>query len=118
MLLCTIRCAVVTLFCPLLVRPNGTHLSTLTLFADGRIRSETPASMRKPGRGTRMIIGPALVDDRMAPRRADSRIENLLGWFAASVLVTAGVIYARKPRENRRGPQPAYVPPRATPAQE
>src|SRR5262249_3875165 len=54
----------------------------------------------------------------MPPRPADSWIENLLAWFAASVLVTAGVIYARAPRERRPGRKPAYIPPRATPAQE
>src|SRR5262252_2652023 len=54
----------------------------------------------------------------MSPRVAESRIENLLSWFAASVLVTAGVIYARMPRETRRERKPAYIPPRATPAQE
>jgi membrane protein len=65
-----------------------------------------------------MIIGRDPGRQRMAPRRADSLIENLLAWFAASVLVTAGVLYASKPQKNPHGRQPAYVPPRATPAQE
>jgi membrane protein len=53
------------------------------------------------------------------PRRpADSRLENLVTWFAASVLVTAGVIYSLKLQEDRRRPKPDRTPPRATPAQE
>jgi membrane protein len=49
------------------------------------------------------------------------RLESLASWFAASVLVTAGVIYAINLQESRaRGQkQPGnYLPPRATPAQE
>jgi membrane protein len=53
------------------------------------------------------------------PRRFDHpRIDNLVSWFAASVMVTAGVIYALKLREDRRQPEPAYVPLRPRPAQE
>ena len=57
-------------------------------------------------------------------RSTTARLENLAAWFAASVMVTAGVIYAldfqERPtsRGNRNNPLPAYVPPRATPAQE
>jgi membrane protein len=53
----------------------------------------------------------------MAAHFANPRIDALVSWFAASVLVTAGVIYALRPAPDRRKP-PAYLPPRATPAQE
>jgi membrane protein len=46
------------------------------------------------------------------------RFENLISWFAASVLVTAGVIYGLKLRDDRGEPRPAPAPPRPTPAQE
>lgn len=46
------------------------------------------------------------------------RLESLISWFAASVLVTAGVVYSLRPRDDRRRPSPAPPPPRATPAQE
>jgi membrane protein len=46
------------------------------------------------------------------------RLENLISWFAASVLVTAGVIYGLKLRDERGEPRPVRVPPRPTPAQE
>jgi hypothetical protein len=49
----------------------------------------------------------------MPSRPVNSRLDDLMSWFAASVLVTAGVIYTLKLR-----PAPAAVPPRATPAQE
>ena len=52
----------------------------------------------------------------MPARSAHARLDDLVSWLAASVLVTAGVIYALR---DRRGPAPAaYIPPRATPAQE
>jgi membrane protein len=51
----------------------------------------------------------------MPARPADSRLDNLMSWFAASVLVTAGVIYALR---DRHRPEPQCIPPRATPAQE
>src|SRR6516225_9359724 len=47
-----------------------------------------------------------------------------MSWFAASVIVTAGVLYAlnlqgsRIRRKDRITREPAYLPPRATPAQE
>jgi membrane protein len=47
-----------------------------------------------------------------------ARLENLASWFAASVLVTAGVIYALKEENDRPRSHPIPVPPRATPAQE
>ena len=47
-----------------------------------------------------------------------ARIENLASWFAASVLVTAGVIYALKLEDDRSRSHHILVPPRATPAQE
>jgi membrane protein len=51
------------------------------------------------------------------PRPTSQRAENLLSWFSASVLVTLGVIYALKVREDlARSPQP--VVPRPSPAQE
>jgi membrane protein len=46
------------------------------------------------------------------------RLESLISWFAASVLVTAGVVYSLRPRDDRRRASPAAPPPRATPAQE
>ncbi|HEY6994192.1 MAG TPA: YihY/virulence factor BrkB family protein [Xanthobacteraceae bacterium] len=46
------------------------------------------------------------------------RLESLISWFAASVLVTAGVVYSLRPRDERRRSNPAGPPPRATPAQE
>jgi membrane protein len=54
--------------------------------------------------------------------RQNSRIENLASWLAASMLVTAGVIYALKLQDKQiqdKQPQAQYrAPPRATPAQE
>jgi membrane protein len=47
-----------------------------------------------------------------------ARFENLASWLAASVLVTAGVIYALKHENDRPRSHPILVPPRATPAQE
>jgi membrane protein len=47
-----------------------------------------------------------------------ARLENLASWFAASVLVAAGVIYALKLEDDRPKSYPIMVPPRATPAQE
>ncbi|MGA7486609.1 MAG: YihY/virulence factor BrkB family protein [Xanthobacteraceae bacterium] len=47
------------------------------------------------------------------------RIDDLVSWFAASVLVTAAVLYSLRLRDDdRRRPGPATAPPRATPAQE
>ena len=54
---------------------------------------------------------------RMPAQSVKPRVDDLVSWFAASVLVTAGVIYALRPVSDRRRP-PAYLPPRATPAQE
>jgi membrane protein len=51
----------------------------------------------------------------MPARPADSRLDDLMSWLAASVLVTAGVIYALR---DRHRPEPQCIPPRATPAQE
>jgi membrane protein len=48
----------------------------------------------------------------------NSRLDNLISWFAASVLVTAGVIFALKNQEDQRKLKPMRVLPRATPAQE
>jgi membrane protein len=47
-----------------------------------------------------------------------SRLDDLVSWFAASVLVTAGVIYTLKPQGVRSKPAPEQVPPNPTPAQE
>ena len=52
----------------------------------------------------------------MPSHSASPRLDDLLSWFAASVLVTAGVIYALKPASDRR--KPSQTPPRPTPAQE
>ena len=51
------------------------------------------------------------MDHRLAPR-----IENLVSWFAASVLVTTGVVYAMRLDQERRKPVPGFANPR--PAQE
>jgi membrane protein len=47
-----------------------------------------------------------------------ARLETLASWFAASVLVAAGVIYALKLEDDRSKPNAVQPPPRATPAQE
>jgi membrane protein len=47
-----------------------------------------------------------------------ARLENLASWVAASVLVTAGVIYPLKHENDRPRSHTILVPPRATPAQE
>ena len=52
------------------------------------------------------------------PHPIHARLDNLISWFAASVLVTAGVIYAIKLQADMRKPEPARIPPRATPARE
>jgi membrane protein len=54
----------------------------------------------------------------MAARPQNSRLENLVSWFAASVMVTAAVIYALKFQDEQREAKPYRAPPRATPAQE
>jgi membrane protein len=48
----------------------------------------------------------------------NDRLENLASWFAASVLVAAGVIYALKLEDDRPRSNSVRLPPRATPAQE
>jgi membrane protein len=53
------------------------------------------------------------------PRVRNHRLDNLVSWFAASVMVTAGIIYGLKVQDDRRrSPPPPGLPPRATPAQE
>jgi membrane protein len=54
----------------------------------------------------------------MAVHPQNSRLESLVSWFAASVMVTAGVIYALKHAHERPKPKPYPIPPRPTPAQE
>jgi membrane protein len=46
------------------------------------------------------------------------RLDNLISWFVASVVVTAGVIVALKRQEEQPVLKPLRVLPRATPAQE
>jgi len=46
------------------------------------------------------------------------RLDNLISWFAASVVVTAGVIFALMHEDDQRELNPVRVLPRATPAQE
>jgi membrane protein len=46
------------------------------------------------------------------------RLDNLISWFAASVLVTAGVLVAIKHQEDQRKPKLVRPLARATPAQE
>jgi membrane protein len=48
----------------------------------------------------------------------NSRFENLLAWFAASVMVTVSVLFAIKRQEDQEKPKPIRVLVRATPAQE
>jgi membrane protein len=48
----------------------------------------------------------------------NSRLDNLISWFAASVVVTASVIFALKRQEHQAEPKPVRVLWRATPAQE
>ncbi|HEY2229483.1 MAG TPA: YihY/virulence factor BrkB family protein [Xanthobacteraceae bacterium] len=48
----------------------------------------------------------------------NTRLDNLISWFAASVVVTAGVIFALRRQEGQHGLRPVPVLPRATPAQE
>jgi membrane protein len=54
------------------------------------------------------------------PHVRNHRLDNLISWFAASVMVTAGIIYGLKVQDDRRRrrPPPPGLPPRATPAQE
>jgi membrane protein len=54
----------------------------------------------------------------MLHRSDNSKLDNLVSWFAASVLVTAGVIYALKRQEDKYRPKTERLPPHATPAQE
>jgi membrane protein len=49
-------------------------------------------------------------------RMPNSRIENLVSWFAASVMTAAAVIYALKLDQDRVKPIPGFSNP--TPAQE
>jgi membrane protein len=51
-------------------------------------------------------------------RPYNSRLDNLISWLAASVIVTAGVIYGLKLQEDRGKPKPERALARATPAQE
>jgi membrane protein len=48
----------------------------------------------------------------------NSRFDNLLSWLAASVVVTAGVLFALKRQEEQARPRPLRVLARPTPAQE
>jgi membrane protein len=58
------------------------------------------------------------------PRRPDKpgaesqRLENLVSWLAASMLVTVGVIYALKIQDDRQKPKPERVVARPSPSQE
>jgi len=52
-------------------------------------------------------------------RTSETRLDNFFSWFAASVLVTAGIIYGLKLQDDRhQRPHAPVLPPRATPAQE
>jgi membrane protein len=55
---------------------------------------------------------------RMGRLRMNSRLDDLISWFAASVVVAAGVLFALKHTEHRERRRPVRVPVRATPAQE
>src|SRR5215467_10688270 len=52
------------------------------------------------------------------PPRGRQRVENLVSWFSASVLVTVGVIYVLKMQEDLERVPPAPLVPRPSPAQE
>ena len=54
----------------------------------------------------------------MRYRTSETRLDNIFSWFAASVLVTAGIIYGLKLQSSHQRPHPPVLPPRATPAQE
>jgi len=54
----------------------------------------------------------------MSAKPRTSRLDDLISWFAASVLVTAGVIYALNLQEDRSSPAPERVLPDPTPVQE
>ena len=47
-----------------------------------------------------------------------SRVDDIISWFAASVMVAAGVVYALKLQDDRRKLDPESLLPRATPSQE
>src|SRR6266566_5614446 len=51
-------------------------------------------------------------------RPYNSRLDNLISWFAASIVVTAGVIYGLKLQEDRGKSKPERALARATPAHE
>jgi membrane protein len=51
-------------------------------------------------------------------RHYNSRLDNLISWLAASVIVTAGVIYGLKLQKDRGKSKPERALARATPAQE
>src|SRR6266487_2892537 len=51
-------------------------------------------------------------------RPYNSRLDNLISWFAASIIVTSGVIYGLKLQEDRGKSKPERALARATPAQE
>lgn len=48
----------------------------------------------------------------------NSRLDNLISWLAASVMVTAGVVLTLKRQQEQQVLEPVRVLPRATPAQE
>jgi membrane protein len=48
----------------------------------------------------------------------NSRLDNLISWFAAAAVVTAGVLFAFKRQEELNRPKPALTPARPTPSQE
>jgi hypothetical protein len=56
----------------------------------------------------------------MTPHRRSHypRLDNLISWFVASIMVAASVIYAFKLQDEPRKPATQRLPPRATPAQE
>jgi hypothetical protein len=52
----------------------------------------------------------------MSTSRLDARVENLLGWLAASAVVVGATVYALKCDLDQRRPRPGFSDP--TPAQE
>src|SRR5262245_33010934 len=92
---------------------------TLAGMTSGRFRLEFDETVRACG--PLIVRSYRSVGQRSmnAPRAlANPRLDNVISWFAASFVVTLGVIYALKRDHDQRKPGPVRMLPRATPAQE